>query len=873
MIGQLREASPRRIGPYETLARLGAGGMGEVFLAAPANDRGTGGPRPDALVAVKAIRGDLTGDAAFRARFRREITVATAVTSPWVARVVAGDPDADQPWLATEYVAGPTLAEAVRGHGPMPPGTVAALGADLARALAAVHAAGALHRDLKPANVLLGAAGPKLIDFGVARVRNATTMTTTGVVVGTPGFMSPEHVAGGRHVVAGSDVFCLASVLAYAATGRDPFGDGPLAAVLYRVSRAEHRLDEVPDELRDVLAECLAGAPEERPDPEELARRLAERAGPARTAAADGFPWPAPVAARIEEARREVEGLCANGLPLLPVNAAPVTPRTPTAPGTPPRDLHAMQTVGAVSPPRGPAAPAVGSAAAPGGRLRRGRVLAAIVAVALVGGGVGALLALRGGDEDAGRPGAAAPRHSSEGARKENSGDAPSKGELRALAGVDEQGGADRSGVVPQLAAQRPDGWKQWRGRFGHAPLHCAADAEAVVCLLTDGTYEALGAADGRRLWTADGRAAGDGNGGEAYIGPSGALFMPGDSLAPQLRGGTAVIAHRGRLQARDSRTGEVGWTAAPERGRFIGKPVLHGDLVVVGDQVPLFDDAGGPGVSVTAYALRDGARRWSTPTLAEELAKAEDGAYTPEFVRDGLVYATTRDAVVALDAHDGEERARNDGLPGEGCRSLMARGGSGDVLCVGAVGGSSDLDAPTDEPQLRVSRLEPRTLKETGGFGVEATLEESSGMRVSAVSGEAAVIQSRETRRLLVADAADGKVLRDTPQRYAPGRPVQGEAMPRLVSSGPLVVGGGRALYADNSRLVSLPLTGRGPERALRVPGAPGDREEPAGDSGDTGTVIADSLRPPVVLPLGGVVHVVYDEGTVTSVAIPPAS
>ncbi|WP_341845822.1 serine/threonine-protein kinase, partial [Streptomyces atriruber] len=274
MIGQLRESSPLRTGPYETLARLGAGGMGEVFLAAPGPHEPGRPYDPDTLVAVKAIRKDLAGDAAFRARFRREISVATSVASPFVARLVAGDADAGQPWLATEYVAGPNLADAVRRHGPLPVASVAALGAGTARALAAVHAAGALHRDLKPANVLLGADGPKLIDFGVARALGATTMTSTGLLVGTPGFMSPEHVAGGRHVVAASDVFCLASVLAYAASGDDPFGDGPVAAVLYRVSRAEARLDGVPEELRELLAACLSRDPGERPGPEEVAAGL-----------------------------------------------------------------------------------------------------------------------------------------------------------------------------------------------------------------------------------------------------------------------------------------------------------------------------------------------------------------------------------------------------------------------------------------------------------------------------------------------------------------------------------------------------------------------------------------------------------------------
>ncbi|WP_308439077.1 serine/threonine-protein kinase, partial [Streptomyces longispororuber] len=366
----MRDASPRRIGPYETIARLGAGGMGEVFLGVPARacaepggpdapgprDRpgaydasgsagrpapdgasGPGGPPapydPDGLVAVKAVRRDVAGEPAFRARFRREIAVARSVTHPHVARLVAGDADAEQPWLATEYVAGPTLADAVRRHGPLPAAAVAALGTALARALAAVHAAGALHRDLKPANVLLAADGPKLIDFGVARTPGATTMTSTGLLVGTPGFMSPEHVAGGRHVVTASDVFCLASVLTYAAAGRDPFGDGPVAAVLYRVSRAEAELDAVPDALRDVLAACLVVDPAARPGPEELAERLAAPRG-ADGDGGDGFGWPAPVLEAIGEVRRDVRQLCATGRPLLPLPAPPRVPRA--APGAPP---------------------------------------------------------------------------------------------------------------------------------------------------------------------------------------------------------------------------------------------------------------------------------------------------------------------------------------------------------------------------------------------------------------------------------------------------------------------------------------------------------------------------------------------------------
>ncbi|MFE0057170.1 protein kinase [Streptomyces sp. NPDC059003] len=900
MIGQLRDSSPRRLGPYETLARLGAGGMGEVFLAGP---HGTAGAYdPGDLVAVKAIRGDVAGEPAFRTRFRREIAVATAVTSPHVARLVAGDADAEQPWLATEYVAGPTLAEAVRAGGPLPADAVAALGTALARALAAVHAAGALHRDLKPANVLLGADGPKLIDFGVARSQGATTVTSTGLLVGTPGFMSPEHIAGGRHVVAASDVFCLASVLAYAASGRDPFGDGPVAAVLYRVTRAEADLDAVPEELREVLADCLAQDPAARPAPETLADRLAAPAADA------GFPWPDAVAELIRDVERDVAQVCAAGGPLLPQTNQPVrrlrTSReaamegergeapsearaeapheAPDAGGAaPPLDVHALPTLGATSAPTPAPAPPRARRAH---RAHRGRILAALVAVAVVGGVVGGLLALRGGDgggdDGGGASGGGARRPGSSGKGPESP---LSKAELTALAGVDERGGADRSGAVPQVAAQRPDGWKPWRGRFGHTPMDCAADTEAIVCLLTNGTYEALSAADGHRLWRADGRGADDGEvGDEAYISPSGGFFMPGDQLKPQLRGGTAVIAHKGRLQARDSRTGKVKWEAEPERGAFTGVPLLHDDMVIATDQHPLYDD-GQPGVSVRAFSLKGGKPRWSTPIVSEELSKAEDGAYTAQLVRNGLVYATTRGAAVALDVRTGAERARNDQLPGNGCRTLMTRGGAtpgtsaeravAPVLCVASVDAASDLDSPTSEPQLRVSRLDPRTLKETGGFGIEATQEQSSGMQVSAVGPKAAVVQSRDTRAVLVADPANGKVIRKAKQGSASGRAHQGGSVERLVSTGPLLVDGDRALYADNSRLVSLPLTAGGTERATRVPGAPGDRTEPAPDSQDLGMVVADVLQPPVLLALGGVAHIVYDQGTVVSVPVPSGS
>ncbi|HEY9372384.1 serine/threonine-protein kinase, partial [Streptomyces sp.] len=226
---------PRLVGPYRLLAALGAGGMGEVHLACRA-DAPTADPYR--MVAVKTVRADLELDEDFRTRFRREITAARAVGGPYAARLVDADADAAVPWLATEYVPGPSLAEAVSRAGALPVDAVRALGAALARALESVHAAKVLHRDLKPANVLLGATGPKLIDFGIAQAFEATALTSTGLIVGSPGFMSPEHLVGSRAVVPASDVFCLGAVLAFAASGRGPFHDEEMASVVFRISRA-----------------------------------------------------------------------------------------------------------------------------------------------------------------------------------------------------------------------------------------------------------------------------------------------------------------------------------------------------------------------------------------------------------------------------------------------------------------------------------------------------------------------------------------------------------------------------------------------------------------------------------------------------------
>jgi serine/threonine protein kinase len=264
MVAQLRPADPATVGPYRLLGRLGSGGMGHVFLA-----RSPGG-RP---VAVKVIRPELADEAGFRARFAREVAAARNVSGMFTALVVDADTDGPVPWLATAYVPGPSLTELVHERGPLPPDAVLTLAAGLAEGLSAIHAAGVVHRDLKPSNVLLAQDGPRVIDFGISRALEATMMTTTGMVLGSPGFMSPEQ-AKGDTVGPPSDVFSLGAVLAYAATGEGPFGTGPTPALLYRVVNEAPRLDGLPPQVRPVIESCLAKDPAARPTSTQLLTQL-----------------------------------------------------------------------------------------------------------------------------------------------------------------------------------------------------------------------------------------------------------------------------------------------------------------------------------------------------------------------------------------------------------------------------------------------------------------------------------------------------------------------------------------------------------------------------------------------------------------------
>ena len=276
-LAALQPGDPQRIGPYVLLGRLGSGGMGRVYLA-----RSPGGR----MVAVKVIRANLAEDAGFRARFAREVSAARKVGGLFTAAVVDADVDGPVPWLVTAYVPGTSLSDAVERQGPLPENSVLALAAGLAEGLIAIHAAGVIHRDLKPSNVLLAQDGPRIIDFGISSAAGATSLTGTGFMIGSPGFMSPEQ-AEGLTVGPASDIFSLAGVLIYAARGEGPFGSGDTAALLYRVVHGKPNTDNVPENLRPLIKRSLSRDPKRRPTATQFLTDLSA----AYPAAADLTDW------------------------------------------------------------------------------------------------------------------------------------------------------------------------------------------------------------------------------------------------------------------------------------------------------------------------------------------------------------------------------------------------------------------------------------------------------------------------------------------------------------------------------------------------------------------------------------------------------
>ncbi|MFF5184959.1 serine/threonine-protein kinase [Streptomyces sp. NPDC000345] len=370
----LEATDPDAVGGYPLLARLGAGGMGQVYLSR------TPAGRP---LALKTVRPDLAAAPDFEPRFAREIRSSDRVRSPWTVSVVDFSRPGHRPqWLATEYVAAPSLAEWVMAHGPLPPAALRALAAELAAALGAVHACGLTHRDVKPSNILLARERPMLIDFGIARAADDSRHTRTGGVIGSPGYLAPEQVSGGVVTDAG-DVFSLAAVLVYAATGDSPFQhpgeDVSAASLLYRVVHDDPRLDGVPDDLVPVLRRCLAKQPEHRPGSAELTGLLP------RERESGGWEHALPPGLQDDLTRRaaEVSALCATAPATVPPPPPPLTPPVRAgAAATPPMHPGAV-AAHPVHPVHHPGAVAAPPPAAAHRRRRTARTVVAVTAGAV----------------------------------------------------------------------------------------------------------------------------------------------------------------------------------------------------------------------------------------------------------------------------------------------------------------------------------------------------------------------------------------------------------------------------------------------------------------------------------------------------------
>ncbi|MCO6003517.1 serine/threonine-protein kinase [Actinoallomurus purpureus] len=251
----LEPDDPHHIGRYGLLRRLGEGGMGRVYLGASPAGR---------AVAIKVVRPELAGDREFRARFRAEVEAAQKVSGAFTSPVVDADPDGPVPWLATAYVNGLNLKETIERHGPMPEPLLRTLGAGLGEALVAIHEAGLLHRDLKPANILLAKDGPRVIDFGISKATDGASLTSEGQIIGSPGYMSPEQIRGGQLTTA-ADVFAFGAVLAFAATGRPPYGKGTVPTIIHRTLHEAPDLHGVPASLAQMVTACLSRDPDRRP--------------------------------------------------------------------------------------------------------------------------------------------------------------------------------------------------------------------------------------------------------------------------------------------------------------------------------------------------------------------------------------------------------------------------------------------------------------------------------------------------------------------------------------------------------------------------------------------------------------------------------
>jgi len=360
----LRPGDPTRIGHYRLTARLGSGGMGVVYLGVSWD----GGP-----VAIKVLRPELAGDQEFRHRFGREVAALVQVRGVCTVRVIEADSQSATPFVVTEYAAGPSLSEYIDKHGSVGPEMLFGLATGLAEALTTIHAAGIMHRDLKPSNIILTDAGPKVIDFGIARRQDTRGVTKTGMMIGSLGFMAPEQISGRSGPEA--DIFAWGVTVAYAATGRSPFGAGNSHSILYRIMYGDPEIASIPDSLRPLVEASLVKDPQSRP----TARQLLDRLTSASSRSEDVNDTPTQVILARTWQSGSHSSLPPASRPAAP-HPAPARPATEAPTADQPNPVISHRAVPSVAAP----APSAPAPAPPAPEIRVGRRMAAIATSALV---------------------------------------------------------------------------------------------------------------------------------------------------------------------------------------------------------------------------------------------------------------------------------------------------------------------------------------------------------------------------------------------------------------------------------------------------------------------------------------------------------
>ncbi|MFI6639428.1 PQQ-binding-like beta-propeller repeat protein [Streptomyces sp. NPDC050504] len=657
---QLTQHDPRRIGPFEVLGRLGAGGMGLVYLARSASGR---------RVAIKTVRTELAEDQLFRHRFSREVEAARAVSGFYTAAVVDADAKAAVPWLATAYVPAPSLEEIINECGPLPAQAVRWLAAGIAEALQSIHGAGLVHRDLKPSNVLVVEDGPRVIDFGIASGVSNTRLTMTNVAVGTPAYMSPEQARDSRSVTGASDVFSLGSTLVFAATGHAPYHGANPVETVFMLLREGPDLAGLTDELRPLIESCMQMDATRRPTPEDLQAQLAPHlfaAGGDDTGTVAAW-LPHRATAMIEERRgggrtRAPEQGRGGASGQSRSQRRPTDPR----PGQGPGHGQGPGQGGAVPPPP-PQAPPVRPSHAPSHAPGRAPAHASVHAPshAPAGGPVrlpGAQVPIGPGPRVA--DGQARGRVGSEPAPASGwvrpPGGGPAGGDPAPVPQPTRAPGA--AGAAGAQAPSSPDRWRPWRFRMSN-DVWGTPVVEGDLLYVTSFEVHALDVASGRRQFkTRDVAWAMAVSGGRIHASDGPSLYaldattgaerwrLQTDAWVYALKvdRGTVVTGTRGGgVQAWEAANGEKLWEATgaqtdfetPEAG-----PVIHDGTVY------LWRDA-----RLWALDARTGADRWSYPIGDAASCGGVPVRVTP--AEDGYVYVAAGTRVLAIDIGSGHVR------------------------------------------------------------------------------------------------------------------------------------------------------------------------------------------------------------------------